>query len=164
MLLKQFYIFVWHSYVTYLRTFKYMLSELSVNLFLLNITPEICDAHYIRVRIILCKTKYTEIIMNNLINDTEARSNAFASYCKQFKKNSMVWVRERTIPTERVPFVDEVITNFLRIESATWSAWRIPTAVFWVFETGAATFLSSSSSVVLTRPSGPRSRPTTFFW
>jgi hypothetical protein len=31
------------------------------------------------------------------------------------------------------------------------------------FLTGAATFLSSSSSVVLTRLSGPRSRPTTFF-
>jgi hypothetical protein len=35
-----------------------------------------------------------------------------------------------------------------------------------VFKTGAATFLSSSSSVVVTRLSGPRSRPTTlfFFW
>jgi hypothetical protein len=35
----------------------------------------------------------------------------------------MVWVRERTIPTERPPFVGEVIDNFLRIEGATWSAW-----------------------------------------
>jgi hypothetical protein len=26
--------------------------------------------------------------------------------------NSMVWVRERTIPTERPPFVGEVIANF----------------------------------------------------
>jgi hypothetical protein len=51
----------------------------------------------------------------------------------------------------------------LRIEGATWSAWRIPTSVFSVFERGAATFLSSSSSVVLTRLSGPHSRPTTFF-
>jgi hypothetical protein len=51
--------------------------------------------------------------------------------------------------------------QILRIEGATWSAWRIPTAVFSVFYTGAATFLSSSSSVVLTRLSGPRSRPTT---
>jgi hypothetical protein len=32
-----------------------------------------------------------------------------------------------------------------------------------VFQTGAATFLSSSSSVVLTRLSAPRSRPTTTF-
>jgi hypothetical protein len=53
--------------------------------------------------------------------------------------------------------------QLLRIEGVTWSAWRIPTAVFSVFYTGPATFLSSSSSVVLTRLSGPRSRPTTFF-
>jgi hypothetical protein len=39
-------------------------------------------------------------------------------------------VRERTIPTERLPLVGEVIANFLRTEGATWSAWRIPTAVF----------------------------------
>jgi hypothetical protein len=29
------------------------------------------------------------------------------------KKNSMVWVRERTIPTERPPLVVEVIANFI---------------------------------------------------
>jgi predicted membrane-bound dolichyl-phosphate-mannose-protein mannosyltransferase len=45
----------------------------------------------------------------------------------------MVWVRERTIQTERPPLVGEVIANFLRIEGAKWSAWRIPTAVFSVF-------------------------------
>jgi hypothetical protein len=28
------------------------------------------------------------------------------------KKNSMIWVRERTIPTERPPLVGGVITNF----------------------------------------------------
>jgi hypothetical protein len=50
----------------------------------------------------------------------------------------------------------------LRIKGATWSAWWIPMAVFSVFKTGAATLLSSSSSVVFTRLSGPRSRPTTF--
>jgi hypothetical protein len=54
--------------------------------------------------------------------------------------------------------------QLLRIEGATWSAWQIPAAVFWVFWTGAATFLSSSSSVVLTGLIGPRSRSTTFFW
>jgi hypothetical protein len=53
--------------------------------------------------------------------------------------------------------------QLLRIKDATWSAWRIPTAVFSVFQTGAATFLSSSSWIVLTRLSGPRSRPTTCF-
>jgi hypothetical protein len=75
----------------------------------------------------------------------------------------MVWVRDRAIPTERPPHVGEVISNFLRIEGATWSAWRISTTIFSVFQTGAATFLSSSSSVVLTRLSRPRSRPTTIF-
>jgi hypothetical protein len=35
---------------------------------------------------------------------------------KQTKANSVAWVRERTIPTERLPLVDEVGTNFLRIE------------------------------------------------
>jgi hypothetical protein len=49
------------------------------------------------------------------------------------KKTSMVWVRERTTPTERRPLVNKVIANFLRIEDATWSAWRIPTVVFSVF-------------------------------
>jgi hypothetical protein len=42
----------------------------------------------------------------------------------------MVWVRERTIPSERPPLVGEVIANLLRIEGAMWSEWRIPTAVF----------------------------------
>jgi hypothetical protein len=27
-------------------------------------------------------------------------------------KNSMVWIRERTIPTERPPLIGEVIANF----------------------------------------------------
>jgi hypothetical protein len=48
------------------------------------------------------------------------------SVLKKKKKNSMVWVRERTIPTERPQLVGEVIANFLWIEFATWSAWRIP--------------------------------------
>jgi hypothetical protein len=60
----------------------------------------------------------------------------------------MVWARKRTIPTEQPPLVGKVIANFLQIEGVTWSAWRIPTSVF-------STFLSSSSSVVLTRLSGP---------
>jgi hypothetical protein len=42
----------------------------------------------------------------------------------------MIRVRERTIPTERLPFVAEVIANFLQTEGVTWSASRIPTAVF----------------------------------
>jgi hypothetical protein len=52
---------------------------------------------------------------------------------KKLKLNFMVWARKRTIPTERPPLVGEVIANFFRIEGTTWSAWRIPTAVFSVF-------------------------------
>jgi hypothetical protein len=40
----------------------------------------------------------------------------------KLKLNSMVRVRERTIPTEGPPPVGEVIANFLRIEGDTWSA------------------------------------------
>jgi hypothetical protein len=47
-----------------------------------------------------------------------------------FRKNSVAWVRERTIPTERPPLVDEVSAIFHWIEGATWLAWQIPTAVF----------------------------------
>jgi hypothetical protein len=49
------------------------------------------------------------------------------------KLDSVALVRKRTIPTERQPLAGEVIANFLRIEGATWSSWRIPTAVFSVF-------------------------------
>jgi hypothetical protein len=38
--------------------------------------------------------------------------------CPDLKLNSMVWVRERTIPTERPPLVSEVIANFC--------GWRMP--------------------------------------
>jgi hypothetical protein len=34
------------------------------------------------------------------------------SYTPQNKTNSMVWVRERTIPTERPPLLGEVVANF----------------------------------------------------
>jgi hypothetical protein len=36
----------------------------------------------------------------------------FARRLPIYKTNSMVWVRERTIPTERPPLVGEVIANF----------------------------------------------------
>jgi hypothetical protein len=51
--------------------------------------------------------------------------------------------------------------QLLRVEGVAWTAQRIPTAVFSVFCTGAATISSRSSSIVLARLSGPRSRPTT---
>jgi hypothetical protein len=40
------------------------------------------------------------------------RRNASPPSSKTNKKNSMVWVRERTIPTDRPPLVGDVIANF----------------------------------------------------
>jgi hypothetical protein len=41
----------------------------------------------------------------------------FGSWQKcETKKNSVDWIREQTIPTERPPFVGEVSANFFRIE------------------------------------------------
>jgi hypothetical protein len=45
------------------------------------------------------------------VNPVSAKTN-------KKKTNSMVWVRERTIPTERPPLVGEVIANFC--------GWRVP--------------------------------------
>jgi hypothetical protein len=45
-------------------------------------------------------------------------------------------VRERAILTERPPLVGEVKSQLLRREGVVWSARRIPTAVFSVFQTG----------------------------
>jgi hypothetical protein len=77
------------------------------------------------------------------------------------KLNSVALVRERTIPTGRPPLVGEVSANFWGIEDVAWSAQRIPTVVNLVFlDRSRYFFLPSSSEVVLTRLSGPCSRPT----
>jgi hypothetical protein len=76
------------------------------------------------------------------------------------KLKSVALVGEQTMPTERPPLVGEVSANILRIECVAWSAQRIPTVVnFGFLDRSRYFFLSSSSSVVLTRLSGPRSRP-----
>jgi hypothetical protein len=69
--------------------------------------------------------------------DSSFASNALHETCLLEKQaynskqtNSVLWVRERTIPTERPPLVGEVRPKFLRIKDTTLSAWRIPTAVF----------------------------------
>jgi hypothetical protein len=56
--------------------------------------------------------------------------------CKIHNNNSVAFVRERTIPTERPPLVGEVSANFYGQRGVAWSAQRIPTAVFSVFWTG----------------------------
>jgi hypothetical protein len=71
--------------------------------------------------------------------------------------NSVAWVSERTIPTA---VCRRSWCQFLRLEGVTWSAWRIPMAVFSAFRPEPLPSIPSSSSVVLTRLGGPRSRPT----
>jgi hypothetical protein len=75
----------------------------------------------------------------------------------------MVSVRERTIPTERPPLVGEVIANFLRkrVPRGQRNGYLRPYSLF--SRQGLLLLYLSNSSVVLTRLSGPRSRPTTFF-
>jgi hypothetical protein len=77
----------------------------------------------------------------------------------KLKLNSVALVREWTIPTKRPPLVGEVVPTFAdrgcRVISATdfhrsWSRFSWPEPLL---------FLPSSSSVVLTRLSGPCSRP-----
>jgi hypothetical protein len=49
-------------------------------------------------------------------NSGELFLGNFNRLTNRLKLNSMVWVRERTIPTERPQLVGEVVANFLRIE------------------------------------------------
>jgi hypothetical protein len=76
-------------------------------------------------------------------------------------KNSVAWVRERTIPTERTPRVGEVRTNFWgqRLPRGQRDGSLRPYSRFSRPEP--LLFLPSSSSIVLTRLNEPRSRPTT---
>jgi hypothetical protein len=84
---------------------------------------------------------------------------------KKTEENFMVWVRERTIPTEQPPLVGEVLLPIVdrgcHVVSVTDPYGRI------------LSFLDRSRyfsikfyylSVLLTRLSGPHSRPTIFFW
>jgi hypothetical protein len=80
----------------------------------------------------------------------------------KLKLISVTLARKRTLPTERPPLVGEVSAKFLRIEVVAWSAQRILMAVNLGFlDPEPLLFRSSSSSVIVTSLSGPRSRPTT---
>jgi hypothetical protein len=69
------------------------------------------------------------------------------------KKTSVALVRKRTMPTARPPLVGEVVPAFADRGCCVVSATDPPVV-------SPLLFLPSSSSVVLTRLSGPRSRPT----
>jgi hypothetical protein len=64
----------------------------------------------------------------NHITDKQ-KINTIASGPTKLKLNSVALVRKRTIPTDRLPHVGEVSTNFLRIEGVAWSMQRISTTV-----------------------------------
>ena len=106
--------------------------------------------------------KYTELAIEQRHISYHCEEGLLAFSCRSNKLNSVALVRERTILTERPPPVGEVSANFLRIEGCHVVSVTVPQGrLISVFQTGAATFYSSSSSIDLTRLSGPRSRPTT---
>jgi hypothetical protein len=72
----------------------------------------------------------------------------------------MALVRKRTIPTERPSFVAEVSANFSGQRVSRGQRNESPTTVNFGFLDLSRYFLSSSS-IILTRLSRPRSRPTT---
>jgi hypothetical protein len=80
------------------------------------------------------------------------------------KLNPMVWVRERTIPTERPPLVGEVLPTCAdrrcHVVSVTDSSGRISR----FSRQEPLLFYQVAPPFVLTRLSAPRSRPTTFFF
>jgi hypothetical protein len=96
----------------------------------------------------------------NVDNDSRIHYVTFLG-TKTKKLNSVTLVREPAIPTERQPLVGEVSANFC--EHRVWRSQHDGSlGLYYRFSrTQALLFLSSGCSVVLTRPSGPRSRPTT---
>jgi hypothetical protein len=76
-------------------------------------------------------------------------------------KNSVALVRKRTIPNERPPHVDEVSANFCGWKVSCGQRKRSPRPYFRFSRPESLLFLSSSPSILLTRLSEPRSRPTT---
>jgi hypothetical protein len=83
------------------------------------------------------------------------------------KLNSVAWVRERTIPTKRPPLVVEVSADFRGYRVPRSQCDRSLRSYSRFSRPEPLLFLPNSSSIVLTRLSGPRFRPTTsrkIFW
>jgi hypothetical protein len=100
--------------------------------------------------------RYVELSIPSSSNNCRRRRSI------TIKTNSVALVRKRTIPIERAPLVGIVSVQLLPVEGVAWSAQRIPTAVNLSFlDPEPLIFHSTSSSVILMRLSGPRSRPTT---
>ena len=87
-----------------------------------------------RVTFVSLVTNVTDIGMINSEASKYVPGVDFCVRCRlklnvESKKNSVALVRERTIPTERPPPVNEVSHNFCGLRGVTWSAQRIPMAV-----------------------------------
>jgi hypothetical protein len=76
--------------------------------------------------------------------------------------NSVAWVCERTIPTERPPLVGEVSANLCGQRVPRGKRYGSLRSYSWFSRPEPLLFLSSSSSIALTRLSGPRFRHTIF--
>ena len=100
--------------------------------------------------------QHNYIHLRNNIQPTPKNVSAKTTYI-----NSMALVRERTIPTERPPPSAKLVPTFADKGVSRGQRNGSPRPLISVFWTGASTFYSSSSSIDLTRRSGPRSRPTT---
>jgi hypothetical protein len=120
---------------------------------------EINEARTGRLDICLMRTLFPPIIRNvhwfseiwywksapNLRNETKFRLNIFTINCyilKPWKKTP--WPESASELNRPSDFrrLSAKLVPILPIEIATWSAWRIPTAVFAVFWTGAPIFSS----------------------
>jgi hypothetical protein len=82
-----------------------------------------------RVIFILINMTFKDNYLNIPMPSTKHK---LANY-KSCSKNSIAWVHEQTIPTDRPPLVSEVSANFCRQWGVAWSAQRIPIAVILVF-------------------------------
>jgi hypothetical protein len=123
----------------------------------------VCVCVCVCLFVCVCVSYSYTMTLNPLISFYRTQIEACIAIFRGFKITLWPLVLERTIPTGLPPRVGEVSVNFLRIEDATWPAWRIPTAAFFCFlDRGHYLFFFTiSSSVVLTRLSEPHSRPTT---
>jgi hypothetical protein len=84
------------------------------------------------------------------------------TWIKQWKKKSMVLVREWTTPTQRPPLVGEVSTNFCGWNVSRGQRNGSPRPYSRIYRPKPLLFLITRYSTVLTRLSGLRSSPTTF--
>jgi hypothetical protein len=80
---------------------------------------------------------------------------------KKLKLNSVAWVCERSIPTERQPMSAKLVPNFADRGCHFVSVKDPYGRILGFIDRRCYFFFSNSSSIVPTRLSGPRSRPTT---